>query len=313
MSVLQIALMLPLYWLACEGSAKLDTVGDLALQYSNIFKTGNGNAASYLWAKFILDRADTMSPATVKTLFHGFCPISASPIPDDKSDEEYKVTLPRVGGGSATGIVALEWGGICDLAEHVRVDTKEIATALASKKFNFLVIGDPCLHEEQLQTRYTDASSGGLRSVAQDAPELACLNGRLSNAIFSDHGHPIIGMLFDDQDGAWPQKAMVGFLPLQYQEQTDMLSQDATWGFGKFCKENVDSRVGVLFTTVAKFSPIPLMTAKRDTPFFALKCGAAVFMVMMGVACIYHFTVRRKATREVRAQTPVEDDEDAIE
>jgi hypothetical protein len=297
--------MLPVHWLACEGSVELHTVNELRDQYSNVFKTGNRNAASHLWTTFILERASTMSAEQVETLFHGFCAISGSPLPD-VANTEFKVTLPRVGGGNVTGVTRhCCWPCICDETELVKVDTKEILTTDGPKRFNFLVIGDPCLHEEQLETPYTDPFTGGQSSLAQDAPELSCRNGKLSNAIFSEHGYPIIGMLFDAQAGAWPQKAMLESMGQQL--QTDMISQDATWGFGNMCTERrqhgYNSGMGKIFHKVAMISPIPSgsvmvqkfeaeSVAKSDSSFFALNCIVGMFLVITGVACIWYFKVR---------------------
>lgn len=305
--------MLSIYWLACEGSVKLDTVDDLAQQYSNIFKTGNRNAASHLWVKFILDRADTLSAEKVETLFHGFCAISGSPIPDIPRTE-FKVTLPRVGGGNVTGVTRhCCWPCICDATELVKVDTKKINTATGPKSFNFLVIGDPCLHEEELKTVYTDPFSGGQTTLAQDAPEVTCHNGKLTNAVYSDNGYPMIGMLFDAPAGAAPQEAMLGTLPSSEQVQANLISQDATWGFGKMCterkKEGYNSGMGKIFHKVAIISPIATagsglmqkyesqMIAQSDSPFFALKCAAGVLLVIMGVGCIW-LRVRSKTSKD---------------
>ena len=37
-------------------------------RYRNIFRRGNRNAASHLWAKFLLDRADQMTDAKLKEM-----------------------------------------------------------------------------------------------------------------------------------------------------------------------------------------------------------------------------------------------------
>ena len=42
------------------------TVEDLHREYGNIFRYGNRNAASHLWASFILDRAPQMTDAKLQ-------------------------------------------------------------------------------------------------------------------------------------------------------------------------------------------------------------------------------------------------------
>jgi len=315
MQILRVVLFLPVHWLVCEVSAELRTVNDLAAQYDNIFKTGNRNAASHLWSKYILDRAESKSAEEVETLFHGFCAISGSPLPD-VSRTEYKITLPRIKGGNISGVTRhCCWPCICDATEVVKVDTKEIITANGPKRFNFLVIGDPCSHEEQLRTPYSDPFTGGQSTLAQDAPEISCHNGRLVNAIFSDHGYPIIGMLFDIEAGAWPQQAMLESFPIQEQVQSNMISQDSTWGFAKMCEarrqHGYDSGMGKIFHKVAAISPITTTNRKvsmqkfevesipqNDSPFFVLTCLAGVVMLTIGVAGFWHFKVRSRIRKD---------------
>ena len=54
------------------------TVRDLHREYSNIFRHGNRNAASHLWASFLLDRASSMSTERFELMFSGFCAVSGS-------------------------------------------------------------------------------------------------------------------------------------------------------------------------------------------------------------------------------------------
>jgi len=239
---------------------QLDTVDDLSKQYYNIFKTGNRNAASHLWTQFILERATGMSAAKLETIFHGFCAISGSPLPDVPRTI-YKATLPKVQGGHMTGTTRhCCWPCVCDVTELVWVDTKTVVTADGPKKFNFLVIGDPCLHPEHLQVSYADPFTGTESSLARDAPEVKCQNGRLVNAVYSDHGHPIIGMFFDSQPGQSSNNPMLDHIPPEARVQSDGASKDPTFGFGKMCEERrhhgYDSGMGKIFHLVAKIPPI---------------------------------------------------------
>ena len=65
---------------------------DLWDEYANIFTVGNRNAASHLWATFVLDRAWQMAEGTVTDLFASFCPVSGSPV-RASSNNRYRVTL----------------------------------------------------------------------------------------------------------------------------------------------------------------------------------------------------------------------------
>lgn len=294
--------MCAMQWVSCELSIDLNTVEDLASQYYNIFKTGNRNAASHLWSKFILDRADSMSPGKLESIFHGFCAVSGSPLPDLQRTEYHGVSLPKVGGGYVTGTTRhCCWPCVCDATELVRVDTKTINTAHGPKAFDFLVIGDPCLHEEQIKVPFGDPFTGRQSTLAAAAPEVKCENGKLVNAIFSDHGHPIIGMLFNTQ----PEQV----LPI-----------DPTSGFGQQCaarkEHGYDSGMGKIFHVVAKITPIPVGEAsegitqmfsvepkigaggdaKAGPPYIVFSSLAVVTVAMMAV--MWH--LRNRADRSMR-------------
>lgn len=78
------------------------TVQDLHREYGNIFRHGNRNAASHLWAAFLLDRAHMMTPERLELMFSGFCAVSGSPVrPSDYT--RYRLTLPLVAGGNRSG------------------------------------------------------------------------------------------------------------------------------------------------------------------------------------------------------------------
>merc|ERR1719261_1156768 len=84
--------------LLLAAAAELQTGRDLASHYSEIFPTGNRNAASHKWTSFVLERAGGLDAGVLQGLFRGFCPVSGSPLPD-APDTRYHVTLPRVSGG----------------------------------------------------------------------------------------------------------------------------------------------------------------------------------------------------------------------
>jgi hypothetical protein len=238
-----------------HSMANLETLEDLSSAFYDVFKTGNRNAASHLWVKYISDRAHTMPEDTFENLFHGFCAISGSPIPD-VARTEYKAMLPKVNGGHVTGVTRhCCWPCVCDITELVHVDTKTINTADGPKSFNFLVIGDPCKHPEQLRAPYTDSFTGAESMLSEEAPEVKCENGALVNAIFSDHGHPIIGMLFDAQPGL--HNPMLDQMPPEFSGSD---ATDPTFGFGKMCTDRrehgYNSGMGKIFHLVAKITPI---------------------------------------------------------
>uniref|UniRef100_A0A6V0K7G6 Uncharacterized protein n=1 Tax=Zooxanthella nutricula TaxID=1333877 RepID=A0A6V0K7G6_9DINO len=242
---------------ACGRAAgSLDSLRDLHSQYYNIFKTGNRNAASHLWASYILNRSSTMQAHTLEHIFRGFCAVSGSVIPDD-ARTMYKTTLPRVGGGTVTGVVRhCCWPCICDMNEHVRVDTKTVSTADGPHLLNVLVIGDPCLRPDELDKSFEDPFSGQAESLRLAASEVNCVRGKLSGALFSDHGHPIIGVFFTD-----PESLELAAASSQAPISQAQAADDPTFGYGDMClmrkQQGYNSGMGLIFHLVASISPIP--------------------------------------------------------
>lgn len=231
---------------AMVAAQQLNSVDDLAAQYGVIFKTGNRNAASHLWTSYILNRSASMPKEALSTVFRGYCPISGSPLPD-VPHTQYRVSMPRVNGGSITGISHhCCWPCICDMQESVRVDTKTITTADGPEEYNVLVIGDPCSKPEELSKTFVDPFSGVSQPLNSPnaAPEVICgANGKLVGAIYSDSGYPIIGLFFTDQAS----------LDRGFTEATT---------FDSKCQERkqagYNSGMGLIFHLVADISPIPV-------------------------------------------------------
>lgn len=235
-----VAILLTAPWAASQS---LNTIEDLTSKYETIFPSGNRNAASHLWASFILARAGQLSKATVETLFRGFCPVSGSPLPD-VPHTRYHSTLHRTDGSAVEGITHhCCWPCICDLQEMVRVDTATVATAEGDQQYDFLVIGDPCKHAEGLDQTFTDPFTDTEVSLHHEAPEVHCKDGKLEGAMLSDSGYPIIGMYFTDA-------ADFEALPT-----TEASSFDAQ------CVQRHDSGynsgMGLIFHLVASISPLP--------------------------------------------------------
>ena len=106
------------------------TTDDLHGAYSQIFATGNRNAASHLWASYILHRSQTLPEDEFVNLFASFCPVSGSPVNPSVSNT-YHYALPSIaGGGSANGFIHHCCAPcVCDTHDLVRSDTKTIELA----------------------------------------------------------------------------------------------------------------------------------------------------------------------------------------
>mmetsp|Transcript_68645 Transcript_68645/g.147032 ORF Transcript_68645/g.147032 Transcript_68645/m.147032 type:complete len:331 (-) Transcript_68645:52-1044(-) len=295
-----------------KEEVRLETIDDLVGQYTNIFKTENRNAASHLWSSFLLARAGSLPAATVSRLFKGFCAVSGSPLPDDPHTR-YPVTLPKVGGGTETGIVRYCcWPCICDTVELIWVDTKTVHTADGPREFRFLVVGDPCTHPEKLEDKFTDSFSGFEMSLREAAPEVKCNGGRLLGANFSDHGHPIIGMLSpgEDEDPDLPKSGHH--------------ADDPTFGYKKWCqerrKDGYNSGMGLIFHLVGKIAPIggpvveekfsPVHITPEVTGGFHKTLGLAAMAVMLSAATSGFAIVGLRRCSRGRAKVECSSDEE---
>ncbi|KAL9186736.1 hypothetical protein ACHAXT_010456 [Thalassiosira profunda] len=191
----------PPHWPPASPSYQA-TVRDLHNEYRNIFRHGNRNAASHRWATFLLERAPQMTPRRLSAFFEGFCAVSGSPVrPSDHN--RYRLTLPRLGGGFATGYMHYCcWPCVCDTQDYIRVDTLNVTLADGVERtYRFAVIGNPCDRPEQLEVPFVQPFDGRRTSLAVSAREVRCSDdGTMEGATVSDHGYIIIGMFFDAED-----------------------------------------------------------------------------------------------------------------
>ncbi|KAL7545649.1 hypothetical protein ACHAWF_008994 [Thalassiosira exigua] len=184
------------------ASSARATVRDLHDEYRTVFRRGNRNAASHLWASFLLDRSSQMTDDRLTLFFSGFCAVSGSPVrPSDFN--RYRLTLPKVGGGRSTGYMHYCcWPCVCDVQDYVRVDTKNVTLANGiERRYHFAVIGNPCDDPEQLTAPFVQPFDGRTTSIADSAREVRCLeDGTLEGATLSDRGYVVVGMFFDSED-----------------------------------------------------------------------------------------------------------------
>eukprot|EP00931_Biecheleriopsis_adriatica_P067951 TRINITY_DN42005_c0_g1_i1.p1 TRINITY_DN42005_c0_g1~~TRINITY_DN42005_c0_g1_i1.p1 ORF type:complete len:615 (+),score=134.82 TRINITY_DN42005_c0_g1_i1:66-1910(+) len=219
-----------------SANATVLTISDLQGQYSNIFKSGNRNAASFKWFSFIASR--DVSHHTFQTLNQGYCPISGSPITGENAA---LVTLSKVGGGSASGVVHFCCTPcICDMIDLIKVDTKTLTLGSVSKQYDVVVHGNPCSKPEKLTESFTDPFSHKEDNLKTSAPEVICEHGELRGAIKSDHGHPVIGLLFASASSH------------SYDGTTKKVEQMCE---GR-AQAGYNSGMGLIFRKVASISPI---------------------------------------------------------
>ncbi|CAD7974889.1 unnamed protein product [Amoebophrya sp. A25] len=122
------------------------------------------------------------------------------------------------------------WPCVCDTQDFLRVDSKTVTlSATETQTLYFVVIGNPCERETQLDNWFFQPFDGRQTTLRREAPEVRCSNHKghstasassdrsgtaapadstLIGATLSDHGYPIIGMFFDSTSvsGPLPQR-----------------------------------------------------------------------------------------------------------
>jgi len=227
------------------------TINDMHNSYGTIFKTGNRNAASHLWASWILDQAADLQPFEIENLFGGFCPISGSTVsPGDANRWEY--TLPMLSGEQVTGIVHHCCSPcVCDTQDFLKVDTKTITTAAGNAQYTFLVYGDPCFNAAKLQEPYASPFGRGMETLSSSAPEIQCSPaGKLIGAHRSDREAIIVGMLA--------------------RSTAKRAQSSAEAGMQAFCSERsaqgFNSGMGVIFRKAALIHPLLALAQPPTIP-----------------------------------------------
>lgn len=259
-----------------------NTVNDLFKEYKNIFKHGNRNAASHLWANFLLARSSQMTHEKLTYMFSGFCAVSGSPIrPSDYN--RYKLNLDRVdGSGKMNGFMNYCcWPCVCDTQDFIRVDTRNVSTADGERTYHFVVIGNPCDSPEELTRPFDDAFGRGRSTLQQDAAEVRCEGGVLQDAPLSDHGYVIINMFFDypvaaETDGS--EVSLRNEQPGRISEVAGVKYQDED-EYASMClerkKNGYNSGMGEIFRRVAGISPIVIPSGKQllEPPDLGAACS----------------------------------------
>lgn len=239
---------------------------DLHREYGNIFTRGNRNAASHLWASFLLDRASSMSLERLLFFFTGFCAVSGSPVNPGRYSR-YRLTLPAAFGGKVRGyLYYCCWPCVCDTHDFIRVDTKTVRTTDGEHRLHVAVIGDPCTHPEALETRFFQPFGRGETTLTREAPEVRCKDGKLDGATFSDHGHVILTVfpLADGNDDA--VGALVQPKPGRVRTSSSGFTFQDEYEFSQMCADRAEagynSGMGEIFRKVAEIHMVKPVQAE---------------------------------------------------
>lgn len=221
---------------------------DLSSKYDEIFAPSNNrNAASHLWAHYILSRANSLKHEDIEKLFSWFCPVSGSPLDVPSPQSTFRTSLARIGGGTVTGFTHhCCWPCSCDMKDLIKVDVKMITDATgATRSYNFTVIGDPCVASPE---RCTKAGQTGC--LPFEAPAVVCSGNKLQKAIRSDGGHIIIGVLQSSGQGLHQGDY------IDFETERDAQGTSLKESCQRRKEAGFDSGMGAIFQQVARLNPI---------------------------------------------------------
>lgn len=224
-------------------------------QYNAIFAPSlNRNAASHLWAEYILSRRQELSHEEMVEMFTGFCPVSGSTLPvAGATPFRSKLPLATDSSSHATGFTYhCCWPCICDTTDLLKVDYKTFADKTGTNKTHaFVVIGNPCASNPP--TCMTTSSASLEECMPEEAPAVVCnKEGELTKAMKSDGGHIIIGMYFVEGSQITP----VNYVDYETQAMQDGKTIKAACE--KRREAGYNSGMGAIFQQVARINPIGL-------------------------------------------------------
>lgn len=232
------------------SEAPLQTVDDLIKQYDAIFSpSGNRNAASHLWAQYVLSRSQELSHQQIQEMFSGFCPVSGSPLGPPSAHSRFRSTLGTASGGYTTGFTYhCCWPCICDTTDLLKVDTLSVLDkAGTSQIYNFTVMGNPCKEKPPRCEEASEKMEKGC--IPREAPAVVCEDDQLQKAVLSDNGHVIMGMYFPESSAASGEF-------VDYETEKDQQGNTLKGQCEERQKSGFQSGMGAIFQMVARLNEI---------------------------------------------------------
>lgn len=229
----------------------LTTPQQLWAMYSNIFTSGNRNAASHLWFTYVFERSSSMSRDVFLKLSSSYCAISGSPV-NPRAAAIFGTSLPVVTGGSSVAGYMYHccWPCACDTKDFVQLDTKSIVTTAGTQSYFVTVIGDPCANPTKITAAFK-----------AQAPEIECdANGKLRGATYSDHGHVILSLYFTSVESMGVGVATATVTSQEQATVTSMGHAVTGTALAEQCtarkNQGYTSGMGQIFRQLASMNPI---------------------------------------------------------
>jgi len=215
------------------------TVSRLHGKYYDIFKPprANRNAASHLWARYVLERSKRLTKDELLHVFGGFCPVSGSPVNPSTSNLYTGLKVKRASSEEYdfVNVHVCCWPCTCDIQDFVRTDPlkvkvkSDVGEKIVQHTFQALVIGDPCSKPDK---------------IPRSAPAVVCKDGKLQDAVLSKNGHVVIGL-------TQPESRY-----LKYSKASYMKASYLSGRCESRKKAGYQSGMGKIFLEVASISPI---------------------------------------------------------
>lgn len=156
------------------------TYETLMNDFNLIFQDRNRNAGGVQFFHHIHNKRNGLTKDEYLSHHKVYCAVSGSPIKPHKNNKD-KIVVRGLGNKEYIGdYYRCCWPCLCDIMKYVRLEEHTVELADGILDYHVLVIGDPCLKEEEIPDEITS---------------FKCKNNETVNGTKTKNGNLIIGVL----------------------------------------------------------------------------------------------------------------------
>ncbi len=156
------------------------TYGTLMNDFNLIFQDRNRNAGGVQFFHHIHNKRNVLTKDKYLSHHKVYCAVSGSPIKPHKNNKD-KIVVKGLDNKEYIGdYYRCCWPCLCDIMKYVRLEEHSVELADGILDYHVLVIGDPCIKEEEIPDEITS---------------FKCKNNETANGTKTKNGNLIIGVL----------------------------------------------------------------------------------------------------------------------
>ena len=201
----------------------LDDLDELMITYETlmndfnlIFKDRNRNAGGVQFFHHIHNRSNELTKEEYLSHHKVYCAVSGSPIKPHENNKD-KIVVKGTDNKEYIGdYYRCCWPCLCDIMRYVRLENHQVELTDGILDYHVLVIGDPCLKEEEIPNEITS---------------FECFNNENVNGVKTESGNLIIGVLHNAREYD-PNKHDIEEVQQKCNERINTLPEDLKGGMG---------------------------------------------------------------------------------